>query len=184
MIYLIGGTSRSGKTMIAQKMSAQKKISYLSLDWIVMGFTNGIPAYGIHDKLFPKEIAERSWSFLEAMFESMLWSDVNYIIEGEAILPELIVELVKKYPSRLKICFVGYTDVSVAEKVEDIKKFSTGKSDWMINQSDKYITDHVKNMISHSHEIRESCEKHKVKYIDTSTNFIDAIEDTAAYLSK
>ncbi len=182
MLYLISGTSRSGKTMIAKKISAQKSISYLSLDWLVMGFTNGIPEYGIHDKLFPDEIAERSWSFLKAMLESMLWCDVNYIIEGEAILPELIVELSKKYPDKLKICFVGYTDVTVDEKVKDIKKFSTGKSDWLSDKSDEYIIDHVKNMIPYSRKIKKSCKENNIRYFDTSKKFMEAIEQTVAYL--
>ena len=96
--------------MIAEKISSQKGISYLSLDWLVMGFTNGMPEIGIHDMLFPDDIARRSWSFLKAMFENMLWSNINYIIEGEAILPELIIELLKAHPNKLKICFLGYTE--------------------------------------------------------------------------
>jgi hypothetical protein len=50
----------------------QAKTPYISLDWLVMGFTNGIPKYGIHDKLFPNEIAVKFWSFLEAMCENMI----------------------------------------------------------------------------------------------------------------
>ncbi len=57
MIYIISGASRSGKTLIAEKMVKQYGIPYVSLDWLVMGFTNGIPEYGIHDKLWPNEIS-------------------------------------------------------------------------------------------------------------------------------
>lgn len=69
MLYIIGGASRSGKTIIAEELSVKMKIPYLSLDWIMMGFTNEIPEYGIHDLLFPDDIAERLWSFLKAMLE-------------------------------------------------------------------------------------------------------------------
>ena len=72
----------------------------MSLDWLVMGFTNGAPHYGIHDKLFPNEIAEKFWRFLKAMCESMLWSEVDYVIEGEAILPVLMRELLDKHRKR------------------------------------------------------------------------------------
>ena len=68
----------------------QINIPYLSLDWLVMGFTNGIPEYGIHDKLWPDEIAEKMWDYLEAMLESMIWSGADVIIEGEDILPAMI----------------------------------------------------------------------------------------------
>lgn len=182
MIYLISGTSRSGKTMIAEQIAAQKGISYLSLDWLVMGFTNGIPEYGLHDMLFPDDIAERLWSFLKAMLENMLWSDIDYIIEGEAILPELIIELLNKHPNKLKICFVGYTDIPVDEKVKDIKKYSSGKTDWLIDKSDDYIVDHVKNMIAHSIKIKASCKKQDMRYFDTSKDFMGVVEDALEYL--
>lgn len=33
MLYLVSGTSRSGKTMIAKEILKQTGIPYLSLDW-------------------------------------------------------------------------------------------------------------------------------------------------------
>jgi adenylate kinase family enzyme len=42
MLYLISGASRAGKTLIAKRISEQVGIPYLSLDWLIMGFTNGI----------------------------------------------------------------------------------------------------------------------------------------------
>ena len=182
MLYIISGSSRSGKTIMAKRILAKKGISYLSLDWLVMGFTNGIPEYGIHDKLFPNEIAKRSWSFLKAMLESMLYVEADCIIEGEAILPELIIELLDKYPNKLRICFVGYSYVTVENKVNDIKKNSLGKSDWLIDKSDKYIIDHVNNMIAHSKEIEKSCKENNMRYFDTSRNFEGEIENAIAYL--
>ncbi|MCF7567949.1 hypothetical protein L3X37_06155 [Sabulilitoribacter arenilitoris] len=181
MLYLISGASRAGKTIVAKKLSVQKGISYLSLDWLVMGFTNGIPEYGLHDMLFPDEIAKRFWSFFKSMVESMLWSDIDYIIEGEAILPELIIELLEKHPNKLKICFLGFTNVVVSQKVKEIKQFSCEKNDWLTEKTDDYIKDHVKNMISHSKKIKTSCKKNNLKYFDVSKNFNDVIDDAIAY---
>ncbi len=164
MLYIISGASRSGKTLIAKQVATQKGIPYLSLDWIMMGFTNGIPEYGIHDKLFPDEIAQRMWSFLKAMLESMMYVDTDCVIEGEAILPDLITELLEEYPDKLTICFIGYTNVEVDKKYEEIKKFSNEKNDWLKDESDAYIKDHVKNMIEYSRKIKKSCAKHQLKF--------------------
>jgi len=182
MLYIVSGTSRSGKTMIAEKISKQKAISYVSLDWLVMGFTNGIPEYGIHDKLMPDEIALRSWSFIRAMLESMIWCEVDCIIEGEALLPELIIQLSNKHPDSLKICFVGYTDITVEKKVKEIEAFSFRKCDWLIDNPDEYIRAHIQNMIGYSKRIKKSCRENKIRYFDTSKNFMGAIEAAAAYL--
>ncbi|HSR87914.1 MAG TPA: hypothetical protein VLL07_03085 [Pontiella sp.] len=77
----------------------------------MMGFTNGMPECGIHDLLFPDEIARKLWRFLEAMCESILWQETDCVIEGEAILPELVSELLNKHPDKIRICFLGYTDI-------------------------------------------------------------------------
>ncbi len=183
MLYIISGASRSGKTILAKKVAAQKGIPYLSLDWIMMGFTNGILEYGIHDKLFPDEIAQRLWSFLKAMFESMIYVETDCIIEGEAILPELIIELLKEHPDKLAICFLGYTNVNIDKKVKEIRDFSIEKKDWLEDKTEAYIKDHVENMMAHSKQIKKSCTKNSLHYIDTSTDFITAIEDAEIYLT-
>lgn len=182
MLYLISGTSRSGKTIIAKKILERKKIPYMSLDWLVMGFTNGMPQNGIHDKLFPDEIAEKLWDFLKAMCKSMLWSEVDYVIEGEAILPELVSELLSQYPDRIKICFVGYADIGVDEKIAYVKKFSKGKNDWLCKESDDYIYSHTDNMITYSRMIKSACRKYDIRYIDTSKDFVGAIDEAVEYL--
>jgi hypothetical protein len=161
---------------------AQKGIPYLSLDWLVMGFTNGIPEYGIHDKLWPNEIAERFWSFFKAMCENMIWSENDYILEGEAVLPELIVELVKKHPDRIKVCFIGYTNLSMKEKVKEVYHYSKGKNDWLTNESIEYVESHIGNMIEYSKRIKKACKKHDIKYFDSSKNFIQVLDSVAAYL--
>ena len=182
MLYLVSGTSRSGKTLIAEKLMEEKQIPYMSLDWLMRGFTNGMPQLGIHDKLFPDEIAKRLWSFFKAMCESMLYLEIDYIIEGEAMLPELIQELLDIYPDKIKICFVGYTDIDIDQKAQDIKTYSTRRGDWLTKESDDYIYDHIDNMVTHSRKIRDGCEKYNMTYFDTSTNFMDAIENAKNYL--
>ena len=182
MLYLVSGASRSGKTIIANTILKQRQIPYMSLDCLVMGFTNGIPEYGIHDKLFPNEIAEKIWAFLKAMCESMLWLNVDYVIEGEAILPELVRELLDEYPDRIMICFVGYTDIDIDEKVREIKAYSDGMGDWLLKEPDDHIYSHINNMVTHSRRIKDGCEKYDMRYFDTSADFMGAVEEATKYL--
>jgi hypothetical protein len=147
-----------------------------------MGFTNGMPGLGIHDKLFPDEIARRSWGFLQAMMESMIYTEVDCVVEGEALLPELVVQLREKYPDQLKICFLGYSDISITEKVGLIKKYKTGSNDWLNNESDEYIADHINNMVAHSKKIKQACVENHIAYFDTSNHFDKVIEDAMDYL--
>jgi 2-phosphoglycerate kinase len=182
MLYIISGTSRSGKSLIAKKIMQKLGVPYLSLDWLVMGFTKGIPEYGIHDKLWPNEIAERLWSFLKAMLENMIWSETDYIIEGEAVLPELVHGFLKKHPGNIKICFVGYANISVDKKVKEVYDYSIGRNDWLTNEPVYYVENHVRNMVEYSKRIEKSCVQYGIRYFDTSQNFTKTFDQAIEYL--
>ncbi|MBO6794037.1 MAG: hypothetical protein JJ895_09005 [Balneolaceae bacterium] len=177
MLYLISGASRSGKTLLAQKLQAEKNLPYLSLDWLMMGFYNGIPEYGIHPLLMPDEIARKMWPFLKGMIDNLIYDDIDYVIEGEAMLPELLIELKKKYPGKTKAVFLGFADVDPNLKFDQIKTYSTGVDDWLIKESDAYIKDHIENMIRHSTMIREECAKWNLSYFETSIEFLDVLKE-------
>ena len=176
MLFLVSGTSRSGKTLIARKILADNQIPYLSLDWLMMGFNDGIPEYGIHHLLWPNEIAEKMSPFLQGMIGSMLVDGMDYVIEGEAMLPELVADLVAKHPDKVRAVFVGYTEIDVEDKVALVKKHRDGEDDWLTNESDEYIRDHIGNMIAYSKMIKEGCAEHGLSYFDTSEDFLGAIE--------
>lgn len=176
MLFLVGGTSRSGKTLIAKKILADKRIPYLSLDWLMMGFNDGIPEYGIHHLLWPNEIAEKMGPFLRGMIDCMLVDGMDYVIEGEAMLPELVADLINKNPDKIRAVFVGYTEISVGDKVALVKKHVTAENDWLTNEPDEYIRDHIGNMITYSKGIRKNCEELGLPYFDTSADFPAAIE--------
>ena len=182
MLFLVSGASRSGKTLIARKLLADRQIPYLSLDWLMMGFNDGIPEYGIHHLLWPNEIAEKMGPFLRGMIDSMLVDGMDYVIEGEAMLPQLLAELVERNPDKIKAVFVGYTEIDVEDKVALIKKHADRENDWLTKKSDEYIRDHIGNMIVYSKMIKDGCERHGLSYFDTSEDFLGAIEAATDFL--
>lgn len=182
MLYLISGSSRSGKSILSKKMKENYHIPYLSTDWLMMGFYNGIPEYGIHPLLWPNEIAKKIWPFLSGMIDNMIFDGMDYVIEGEAMLPELVAELLKKYPGKIKVVFVGYTDISLEEKVKLVKEFCDRDDDWLISESDAYIKDHIGNMIGYSKMIKKECQKYDLPYFDTSKEFMKSIEEAIVFM--
>jgi hypothetical protein len=182
MLYLVSGASRSGKTQIARKILAGQQIPYLSLDWLMMGFNNGMPEFGIHHLLWPNEIAEKMRPFLEGMIDSMLVDGMDYVLEGEAMLPAAITDLIEQHPDKIKAVFLGYTEIDVKDKVALVKKYSDRGNDWLTNESDEYIRDHIGNMIGYSKTIKEACEEHGLPYFDTSEDFLGAIEAATDFL--
>ena len=182
MLYILSGTSRSGKTLVAKEFLKQTGIPYMSVDAIMMGFTNGIPEYGIHDRLWPDEIAERMWPFYKAMCVNVLWSQTDYVLEGEAFLPHLVQELIESNPENVRVAFMGYSEVNLAQKVQDLKTYSSGIGDWLIDKPEDYIKSHIKNMIEYSAMIKTKCTQHEIPYFDTSHDFDGTIHRVLSYL--
>lgn len=182
MLYLVSGASRSGKTHVARKLMAERQIPYLSTDWLMMGFNDGMPENGIHHLLWPDEIARKMWPFLCAMIDNMLFDGMDYVIEGEAMLPELVAELVKSRRNDVKVVFVGYADVDVAEKVMQVTNFCNREDDWLISQSDAYIEDHIRNMVSYSRMLKTECARWDLPYFDTSQDFVDTMARVKDFL--
>ena len=114
--------------------------------------------------------------FLQGMIDSMLVDGMDYVIEGEAMLPESVADLIEKHFDKVKVVFVGYTEINLEDKVALVKKHSDGEDDWLTNQSDEYIRDHIGNMIAYSKKIEKGCEKHGLSYFDTSEDFLGTIE--------
>jgi hypothetical protein len=88
----------------------------------------------IHHLLWPNEIAKKMWPFLQGMLNNMIYDATvggakDYVIEGEASLPELISPLVEKYPKSIKAIFIGYTDVNIDHKMAHIKQYSHSQND-------------------------------------------------------
>ena len=176
MLYILSGTSRSGKTLVAREFLKKTGIPYMSVDAIMMGFTNGIPDYGIHDRLWPNEIAEKMWPFFKAMCDNMIWQEVDYLLEGEAFLPHLLCELLDGNTDRVQVAFMGYADADLQEKVKEVKRHSSGVGDWLIDEPNDYIESHIKNMIDYSAMIKAECVKCRMPYFDMSDNFERSID--------
>ena len=182
MLFLVGGASRSGKTLIARRILADKGIPYLSLDWLMMGFNDGIPGHGIHHLLWPNEIAEKMSPFLQGMINCMLVDGMDYVIEGEAMLPEHVAAWADKNPGSVKAVFVGYTEIDAEKKVAQVKEYGDNDNDWLTGKPDDYIRDHVENMIAYSKMIKDGCDRHGLPYVDTSGDFPGAIRAAESLL--
>ena len=114
MLYFVGGASRAGKTTIARDILGRHQIPYVSLDWLMMGFTNGIPEYGrVWDEQtgtmlhFAKKKAsnfERRNALITAAIDG--WSFCNALVFDQHILDD------KTFRDFLLVRFKGNDEIS------------------------------------------------------------------------
>lgn len=183
MLYILGGTSRSGKSTAAKRLLKKAGTTVIPLDSLVMGFTNGFPKVGIHDKLFPDDIARRLWPFLKALCDNLLYVGDDVVLEGEAILPAHARSLMKRYGRKVRCCFLGYGDTTADAKIRQLKTHARAANDWLLDESDAFIASHIGHMIAYSRFLRRECKKHKIRYIDVSHRMTGGIRDAVRFLA-
>ena len=181
MIYIISGASRSGKTIAAKMLFKKTNIPYINVDQLMMGFAGGMFDTGIHPENWPDKNAELMWPFLKNTIISMIEGGIDYIFEGEEFIPELVNELDILYPNIIRRCFIGFTEISQKDKMDNIRKYAE-PNDWLVVHMDDYIKDHINNMIKYSNTIKEKCLEHNTVYFDSSSEFQNTLDEVVQYL--
>ena len=102
MLYLIDGSSRSGKTTTAKRMLAETGIPYFSLDYLMMGIANGVPEMGINPTNGDFNNGQRLWKIINPLMTAMVENKIDYIIEGVQLIPSYISKFEQRYSGLLK----------------------------------------------------------------------------------
>ncbi len=182
MLYILGGTSRSGKSIIADKL-LEKGIPFFSTDFLMMGLERGLPEFGVNSNDPAPKIATKIWPIIKEIAITLIDINQDYLIEGDSLLPELVKNLIDEKGEHLvKVCFIGYKDISPEEKVKHIKEFPSDKNNWINYESDEYILKFLTNEKERSSDLAKKCEEVGIKYIDMSFNFDQSVDKVTNYL--
>jgi hypothetical protein len=131
MLYLIGGAARTGKTTIARAFLAQTGIPYFSLDFLMMGFANGLPEYGVDSEADELLIAEQLWPVVRSMATAMVEDEIDYLIEGVQLHPRRVRELCEELGGDVRACFLGLAEADTSAKLQEIRRFGGEADDWL-----------------------------------------------------
>ncbi|MBN2074874.1 MAG: hypothetical protein JW762_04920 [Dehalococcoidales bacterium] len=183
MLYIIGGASRTGKSMISRELMAKTGIPCFNLDVLMMGLANGLPEYDINPDDPEFRNAEKMWPILRSMLINMIETGTEYILEGYTIIPEHASEIRSLFPDQVRSCFIGYTRIDPEKKLEEIRIYSDFPNDWAKTSSDNEILNLVNRSISYSSFLKTECEKYQIPYFDQSEDFIDTQRRVLAYLN-
>ena len=154
---------------------------YLSLDVLKMGLARGVPEYDIDPDAGGIRVGERLWPLVREMSISLLAEGVDYVIEGE-LLPKWVAALQQAYPAQIKACFLGYTTITPAQKLNDIRTHADYPNDWPSDYSDVALLNIIAKMIAFSRYLMEECATHHLRYFDTSQHFVQTLDEVIAYI--
>lgn len=178
MIYLIGGTIRTGKSNLAHKILLNKKISVISTDIIIGLLMDYVKPQDPSDSrpYFVKK-AENFFPHLKKFIQvNTVLGIKDFVYEGDIILPEQAALLAKEY--ELKACFLGFSDINV-----DLLKKHVGNHQWLDELSEERFNELPKRIIDTSKYIEEECKKYGFKYFDLSIDYEKQHELAYQYLT-
>ena len=127
MIYLIAGTSHTGKTVLAQKLLESKHWPYLSLDHLKMGLIrSGNTDLTVFDD---DKLTGYLWPIAREMAKTAIENQQNLIIEGCYIPHSWAADFDESYRSQIK-------------------------SLWLI-MTENYIRTHFDSIIAHASDVEK-----------------------------
>jgi 2-phosphoglycerate kinase len=182
MLYIIGGASRTGKSMISRELMTKTGIPCFSLDVLMIGLANGLPEYGINPDDPEFRNAEKMWPILRSMLINMIETGTECIVEGYTIFPEHVNEIMSLFPEHVKSCFLGYAEINPEKKLEEIRKYSDLPNDWAKTTSDRDVLELIKRSIRYSRFLKTECEKYEILYFDQSEDFTSTKRRVIEYL--
>jgi 2-phosphoglycerate kinase len=208
MIYLIGGSARSGKSKLSKILAKKLDCQYISVDDIRPAILPYIQKKELFEK-FPFEAMYVNFDDNDAYFENYsakellkaeiqdahsLWPGMkefiihkylcnqDFIIESVPLIPELVNEL-KDHEvwSKIKVAYLVKTDI---EKIRNGFELNDPKSDWLLRNTKKPETlDKAAVMVSeYGKYFEHEAEKYGFKVFNTENDFTETLEDASNYM--
>jgi 2-phosphoglycerate kinase len=183
MIYLIGGASRAGKSLLA-KYIASKNASYsvLSTDRLIGSYIEKIPAW--QDPMFTSD-DERGRKFkphLQELMSKCIDLKFNFIFEGVHILPEIMRDFMNHFPKDIHSLCIGYPTLTVDEKYTQFQEASHAPENWLKSRSEAEQRHYAEGGIYMSHLRQKEAEKYDVPFCVMDTHFHSSLERAAMML--
>lgn len=183
MIYLIGGAARSGKSLIARRFLAQTGIPYFCLDWLMMGFANGMPEFQVDPEDDEWQIGEKIWPLLRGMIKAMDEDRITYLFEGAQLTPRHAWDLYQQYEGRVRACFIGYAGIDSKAKLRQIRQHGGNLNDWLRAYDDTRVLAEIERMKMFSDRVRSQCDQYGMAYFETGLDLEEAITTVVRYLT-
>ncbi|MGH6694199.1 hypothetical protein [Sphingopyxis sp.] len=180
MLFLIGGASRSGKSLLATRLMARVGVPWFSLDTLRMGLATGAPALDIDPDADDLQEAGRLWPIVRAMASQLIDDGRPYAIEGVCLDPHDVAAFAVDH--RVAACFLGYPRLTPPEKAALTVEFRGGPNDWLADESEDEILAHLADGCRTSAALERSCAETRLPFFDTGQDFVTALAEAERHL--
>lgn len=182
MLYIVGGCSRSGKSLLAERMRLRHSVPWFALDALKMGLARGAPSLGVdpdHDDL---ATADLLWPIVEPLLDHLLFDGRDYLIEGVNLRPETIAAFIRDTDAPVRACFLGYPAIDVEAKAAHVARHTGIPTDWLHRTGAANVRRYLAISRSMSTALQRACAATGLPFIDTGDDFHAALADAERVL--
>jgi len=180
MIVIIAGIPRSGKSTVAKNISEVHNYSYIPFDSLVSTFNKLYPDLGITHYDDYKVVSKKVAPFIKELIKHINYEEISVVIDIYQLNPDDVREY--KLDRISKIIYFGYTEISLEDKYNFIRKYSRS-SDWTESLSEEELKEIIQEYINDSIEIKKKCEEYDIPFIDTGNDFKKTIKEAINYFA-
>lgn len=165
MIFLIAGSSHTGKTVLAQKILEKYKFPYFSIDHLKMGLIrseySGLTPTSNHN-----ELTNYLWPVIREIIKTAIENKQNLTIEGVYIPFDFQKDFEQKYLQQIQFTCLIFSGKYIQNHLDDIiqhenrieNRISTEKID-------------LNEFIKENEYNKQMCEKYHLNYLLIDKNY-------------
>ena len=163
MIFLILGSSHTGKTRLAQKLLEKYNYPYLSIDHLKMGLIRSKQTNLTYED--DEELTEYLWPIVREMIKTAIENKQNLIVEGCYIPYDFKKDFNGEYLAFIKHVCLVFSENYIENNYDEIIKYGS-----IIENRLEY--DYPKElMIEDNKKVLEECRKFECEYILIDKNY-------------
>ena len=184
MLYVVGGCSRSGKSLLAELMRRQHGVPWFPLDALKMGLYKGAPLLGVHPKEDDLSTADIMWPIIKGMLEHLEFDGRDFLVEGVNLRPSTLSVYIKNADTPVRACFLGYPHISIAEKASQLAGYAGPPQDWLDRTGPENVRRYLEVSRILSRHLQTECADAGIPFIDTGADFEAGLQEAEKVLTR
>jgi N-acetyl-anhydromuramyl-L-alanine amidase AmpD len=105
--------------------------------------------------------------YLEAMMVTMIENKIDYLLEGVHFKPQMIREILDRYPGKIKSVFLGYRDIETSVKIQELSIFGKDtENHWYKRMNESELKNLVNYLKNESELLYIECQKYGFDYVE------------------
>ncbi|MGT2516833.1 hypothetical protein ACVOMT_23960 (plasmid) [Sphingomonas panni] len=182
MLYIVGGCSRSGKSILAGRMCARHGVPWFTLDALKMGLHLGARSLGVLPGADDLGTADQMWPIIEPILDHAIFDRRDYLVEGVNLRPQAVARFIQEADQPVRACFLGYPNIPIEDKAVAVAGHTRPPTDWLHRTGIENVRRYLKVSQQLSRQLRDDCLVFDIPFVDTGADFWAGIDEAESIL--